>query len=373
MNVAGPEGAHAGSVIAFFVTPHGFGHGGRAAAVMAALNKLDPSLRFEIFTEIPEWFFRESLSGPFVYHPCLTDIGMVQESPLHEDLSATVLRLDEFLPFGRDMLNTLGEQVKRAGCELILCDIAPLGIAVGQRVGIPSVLIENFTWDWIYEGYAREDSRMIRHVAYLHGVFTSVNYHIQTEPVSVYGRADLLTPPVSRTARTPARETRERLGMPGNAHAVLITMGGMKSRHGFLSRLKEQGKVFFVIPGSSDSPAIEDNLVLLPHHSHFFHPDLIDACDAVIGKVGYSTVAEVYDAGVPFGYIPRTRFRESEALTAFARERMNGIEITEERFEDGGWLSDLPKLMALPRIRRNEQNGAAQVARFVYGIKHPIA
>jgi hypothetical protein len=33
----------------------------------------------------------------------------------------------------------------------------------------------------------------------------------------------------------------------------------------------------------------KQNLVLLPHHSGFYHPDLVNASDAVIGKVGYST------------------------------------------------------------------------------------
>jgi hypothetical protein len=340
-----------------------------------AAHQLDPSLRFEIYTEIPEWFFRESLSGLYVYHSWLTDIGMVQETALHEDLAATLRGLDEFLPFDRAELAVLAKQEKRAGCELIVCDIAPLGIAVVQTAGIPSVLVENFTWDWIYEGYAREESQMSRPAAYLRSVFESADYQIQTEPVSVYRPANLLTPPVSLTARTPASEVREKLGVPGDAQAVLITMGGIESQHTFLSRLKEQSHVYFVIPGSGHSSQTEDNLVLLPHHSHFIHPDLINACDNVIGKLGYSTVAEVYDAGVPFGYICRTRFRESEALATFAQARMNGIEIPEARFENGAWLSVLPDLLALPRFRRTEPNGAAQVASFIRGINsnHPIA
>jgi Glycosyl transferase family 1 len=354
--------------IAFFITPHGFGHAGRAAAVMEALHRQDTGIRFEIFTETPEWFFRDSMPGPFGYHTCMTDIGMVQEDPLREDVRATVRRLDEFLPFDPTNLAALAEQVRNTKCELVICDIAPLGIAVARAAAIPSVLIENFTWDWIYEGYAREDSEMKPHAAYLSTVFQSADYHVQTEPVSVYRTSNLLTPPVSRPARTPRSETRTRLQVPSSAQAVLITMGGMRSRHTFLSRLKEQKGIFFVIPGSSGSVLAEDNLVMLPHHSRFFHPDLIAACDAVIGKVGYSTVAEVYDAGVPFGYIPRSRFRESETLTTFAHQRMNGIEISEGRFESGAWLSDLPELLALPRTQRGEANGAAEVANFICEI-----
>ena len=38
---------------------------------------------------------------------------------------------------------------------------------------------------------------------------------------------------------------------------------------------------------------VEKNLILLPHHSVFFHPDLVNASDAVVGKLGYSTLAAV--------------------------------------------------------------------------------
>ena len=36
--------------LAYFISPHGFGHAARAAAVMSALHTQDPALQFEIFT-----------------------------------------------------------------------------------------------------------------------------------------------------------------------------------------------------------------------------------------------------------------------------------------------------------------------------------
>lgn len=357
-----------GTAIAYFVTPHGFGHAGRAAAVMAALREVDPSLAFHVFTKVPEWFFRESVPGPLEYHPYLTDIGLVQASPLREDIPATVARLDEFLPFDAPRLDALADAVTRAACTLIVSDIAPLGIAVAKAARIPSVLVENFTWDWIYEGYADVDGRMSEYARYLSGVFQSADYRVQTEPVTVYQRSDLLTMPVSRRTRESASVVREKLRLPRQDKAVLVTMGGMETRHNFLGRLKDRSGVCFVIPGSSDSLRRDGNLLLLPHHSDFFHPDLINACDAVIGKLGYSTVAEVYSAGVPFGYVPRPQFRESEALAEFARAQMNGVEIPEDQFEVGRWLDKLDEVLAHPRIKRIEPNGAQQVAQFLSGL-----
>jgi len=76
--------------IATFVTPHGFGHAARACAVMEALFRAQPTVRFDIFTKVPRWFFHASLTAPFEVHDLLTDVGLAQCGPLEEDLDETV-------------------------------------------------------------------------------------------------------------------------------------------------------------------------------------------------------------------------------------------------------------------------------------------
>ena len=86
--------------IAYFITPHGYGHAARASAVMSAIHRLDKNTTFDIFTTIPEWFFKDSLQGsPFSYHPWMVDVGFIQTSPLSIDLMATISRLQMFIPF----------------------------------------------------------------------------------------------------------------------------------------------------------------------------------------------------------------------------------------------------------------------------------
>ena len=335
---------------------------------MAALFELAPATRFEIFTKVPHWFFHDSLPDSFGYHSLLTDVGLAQETALHEDVPETVRRLNAFLPFDRRRVERLALKVRRLGCKLVMCDIAPLGIAVAREAGLPSVLVENFTWDWIYQAYVSHDGELSRHSATLRALFDSADYHIQTEPVSDRRTADLTTAPVSRPPRTPARQIRQRLGIADESPAVLVTMGGIPWEYTFVQQVYGRDDVTFIIPGAGERLQVEGNLIRLPHHSPFYHPDLVNASDAVIGKLGYSTLAEVYRAGVPFGYIPRPGFRESPALEAYVQGAMHGLAIGEGQFEDGSWLALVPKLLALPRVRRAGQNGAAQVAGFVKKI-----
>jgi len=352
--------------IAWFISPHGFGHAARSAAVMESLLLLDPSLHIHIFTQVPKWFFEDSLSCAFDYHPVLTDVGLIQKDPLHEDITETIRVLDDFLPFDDALIAGLSRQISDLNCGVIVCDIAPIGIAVAKTSGIASLLIENFTWNWIYEGYRHQNCRIMPHIEYLRHLFESADYHIQTEPVCISSPdANLTTLPISRKLRTHPEIIRKQLNIPHDSKAVLITMGGIEGKYGFLDKLEAYPEVYFVIPGASCLKKIQKRLILLPHHSQFYHPDLVNACDAVIGKVGYSTLAEVWQAGVPFGYVPRPFFPESEKLTRYIEQQMSGMMIEDYEFEAGRWLSTLKELLSMPRTQRNSSDGAVQAARFI--------
>jgi UDP-N-acetylglucosamine:LPS N-acetylglucosamine transferase len=111
--------------------------------------------------------------------------------------------------------------------------------------------------------------------------------------------------------------------------------------------------------------------VLLPHQSSFYHPDLVHASDAVVGKLGYSTLAEVYHSGVPFGYVARTHFPESQPLAHYVKRNMPGVVIEEGDFTSGHWLCQFPELLSLKPIRRRGPNGAKEIASYIGGLLRP--
>ncbi len=356
--------------IACFVTPHGFGHAARASAVMDAIFARWPFVRFEIFTTVPEWFFGQSISAPFHHHPIQTDIGLVQTSPLAFDLSDTVDALDAFLPFADEMLDRLCETLIRQNCSMVLCDIAPMGIAAGKRAGISTVLVQNFTWDWIYENYLDLDQRLYPHIQYLKNWFLKADHLIQTHPECVTRKDAASVPPISRKPGQAPSEVRKRLFLRPGDKMVLITMGGVPDSPGFMEKLAQYGEgVHFIVAGDfPDAPKEglqKGNLVLLPRASNFYHPDLVAASDAVVGKIGYGTLAEVYQAGVPFGYVPRPDFRETPYLCRFARMNLPGLEIGADDYRSGRWLDQLPELLSLPRAPADRVNGADMAAEYI--------
>ncbi len=370
---------------AYFVSSHGFGHGARASAVMAAIAQRDPGVRFEIFTQVPEWFFVESLghSGDrtgavsFGYHSSWTDVGLAQRDSLREDLPATLTQLADHVPFRPQVVDDLAAQVIELGCQTILCDISPLGMAVAKRAGLRSVLIENFTWDWIYAGYADAWPGLHPFIDHFAATFAQADVHIQTRPLCApTDRAALTVCPISRPPRTGREETRRKLGVAPDASLVLVTMGGVTWQHTGLADMARHPHIHFLLPGDhtpGDSAAAPANVHLLAQNSGFYHPDLIQASDAIIGKIGYSTLAEVYHAGLPYGYVPRPQFAESRVLADFVQKEMSGLPIDPHAFAAGRWIDSVPDLLEQPRYSHSQIDGADQVAEFLSCIEYRVS
>jgi hypothetical protein len=335
---------------------------------MEALHGMDETVDFDIFTSVPSWFFETSLTKSFHYHFLVTDVGFVQKTALEADLSETLARLNRFFPLEASMLSALASLLQERQCALAICDIAPMGILASKHAGLRSVLIENFTWDWLYEEYLAEEAGFEKVTLYLKEVFRLADFHVQTEPVCLPGKAHLTTGPVSRRPRLSPEDVKTRLGIPRDAKVVMITMGGIPESYPFVQDMGALPHIYFVLSGLHDNLQVPGNQVCLPHRSEFFHPDLVNASDALIGKLGYSTLAETYFAGVPFGYIGRDHFRESGVLMSFVREDMEGLPIDERDFYSGTFLSSIPRLLSMPRIERPGPNGAEQAARFILDI-----
>ncbi len=353
--------------IAVVISSHGYGHAARAAAVMSAVHQRNPGVCFEIITLVPEWFFAESLPGvAYRYFPFESDIGVVQVTPLSEDLPATVERLKSFLPFNNQRVDFLANYLRQTDCSAVLCDIAPAGIAAAQSARIPSVLIENFTWDWIYAGYLDQENRLGVFLQPLKEMFLASSYRVQTMPVcEPTADADITVFPVARQPRHTREQTRQALGIDARQPVVLITMGGIVQDLRHLQTNTSAGEVVYIIPGGSDMEQREENLIRLPHHHGYFHPDLVHACDLVVGKLGYSTIAEAYHAGVPYLYIPRNHFRETRPLADFVETELAGAPLPEADFFDGSWVNRIAPMLAQAMPKQERRNGADQIADFL--------
>ncbi|MEO8198491.1 MAG: hypothetical protein ABI689_17395 [Thermoanaerobaculia bacterium] len=353
---------------AWFVTPHGFGHAARTAAIVEALGRRLPQVEVELWTSVPSWFFAESLTVPFRRRELACDVGLVQRSPVEEDLPASLAALARFWT-AADQGRTaeVAAAVAASGARCVIADIAPFGLAVARAAGLPSVLVENFTWDWIYEPLAAVEPQFALWAERLRREVARPDLHLQLEPFCRPVAGAQPVPPVARAPRRQSDEIFARLSLPPGDAVVLVSLGGVEHRLSDLAPLAGLRGVTCVIPGACPEERWEGNLRLLPHHSPIHHPDLVAVADVVVGKLGYSTVAETVAAGGRMLYVPRPGFRESAVLERYVGERLPAAAISFAELESGAWVDQLPCLLARPRPSALVSSGAEVAAELIAG------
>ncbi|NOX90351.1 MAG: hypothetical protein GXO77_15165, partial [Calditrichaeota bacterium] len=347
--------------IGFVISSHGYGHAARSCAVMKKLRQQISDVHFVIFTGAPEWFFRDSLpESSFTYISAFTDVGMIQRSPFEEDIEATLSALKDHLPFNDYLIEPMADQLAKKACRFVVCDISAAGILAAKRANLPAVLIENFTWDWIYDFYSRSHPQFEFFAAYLKEIYRKADYHIQAVPFTKRKAGAFRVPPISREPKHTRSQIRKSLNIPTDAPAVLISTGGIPVRHNFPDRLKKLNSVYFIIPHDVNEYRFEDNLIVLPHHSEFYHPDLVLASDAVVCKSGYSTIAEAYRLSKPVVLVKRPSFPESPSIEQFVKDNFHCRMIDPQCFIEGGWIKQISELLKSSSSEGEEgrENGA---------------
>jgi hypothetical protein len=245
----------------------------------------------------------------------------------------------------------------------VLCDIAPLGILVAREAGIPSVLVENFRWDWIYAGYIDEAPELQTYIHYLEQLFSTADLHIQTEPVcEAHPRAALVVPPISRKVHTAPEDLRRQLDIPDDKKIVLVSNSSLLDIKAMCQHLRSLPTLFVLLSGEDEGLVRFSNALILPKST--YHPDLVHLSDAVVAKAGYSTLAEAYHSRSLYAYIPRKRFRESFVLGEFIEQRMGGFAIPPD-LENPAWMDALAVRLESHNPTAAGQNGAAVTAQFI--------
>lgn len=345
--------------LSYFISPHGFGHATRAIAVLLKLQQRIPDLAVHLITSAPRDLFSE-LSIDWTYHQIRCDIGLVQNDAFLPDIPATATVLNDFLPFNKKLLQEC-ESICKTN-SLILSDISPLGVEIADRLDKPGVLIENFTWDWIYT-HLRQAECLHPFIPHLETIYDHTSYRVQTEPLCRKASCDLSCGPIARDPKTDAKKTKREIDS-GNRKVIFMTMGGIPSNLPFVDRLSELDDFFFIVAGQKESCLYGKNVLFLPYNSPFYHPDLIAASDLVVCKSGYSTIAECSISGACVCAIGRPGFAESDFIGKFVQNQLSGTVIDYHDFLSGSWLDRLEAF--LPEGETIiYKNGADDVADFL--------
>ena len=355
------------SRIGVFITSHGFGHATRTCAVLNEISKTR-SCSFIIFSTLPQYFFLQNLNfDSFELVSLKTDVGLVQEGPFAHDLTKTYIELEEFLLFKSSDFQKALTLSRDKELDLIICDISPLGLEVSHRLGIPSVLIENFTWDWIYEAYQKMHSGWSDIIDRISKVYENADLRIQAKPFCLENDNSVKVPPISRSLIRSPDEIRKKLGCDRASKLIILTTGGITKELLLSEKLKVYKNYTFILSGDFKITSRDQNIISLPMSSSIHYPDLVNASNLVVGKVGYGTLAECWATETPLIGCFRNNFRESEVLRKFVKQNIQHKEISIDDFESMNWVSDIQNILSVKSfgVQKANTNGVSLAANHI--------
>lgn len=363
-------------MIVFYISGHGFGHASRDLEVLHAIRRLAPSVPVAVRTAVPAWLFHGAAREPLDVQPLDTDPGLAQIDSLTIDERETVRRAIRFHDRFDERVEAEASWLRRAGAQVVVADVPPLACAAAARAELPSVVVANFTWDWIYrgiEGFERDAPHVLTAIERAYGTAT----HALRLPL--HGGFTAMSAPVRDIPFVARRSTRGRaaaraaLGIGADRPVVLASFGGHGVRMPY-AEVSRDGRLLVVL--TSFEAEANDDARTLPHvrcvrpqemaERHLRYEDLVAAADVVVSKPGYGIVSECIANGTALLYTSRGRMVEYEVFVEQMPRLLRCRYIDQRTLLAGRWTEDVLALMDQPPAPTTAMvNGADVAARFI--------
>jgi len=296
------------------ITPHGYGHAAQVAVVLEALATRCPDLELHLHTDVPRPFLESRIPAPFELHPGSSDFGMRMHSALHIDLEASARDYARLHAQREQALSRLGALLDRIRPDRVLCDVPWLPLCAAAERGIPAFALCSLNWADIYDHYfsARPEAQEL--LAAMRADYRSAQCFLAPEPHMPMPWLDNLETigPLARIGRNRRNEIDAALGTAGR-QLLLVALGGVAGRLPMTDWPRRAERVLLV---PDEWGAVRDDIIPLGRLGMPFI-DVLASSDALIGKLGYGTVAECACNGVPMIHAPRDDWPEEPVLAAW--------------------------------------------------------
>ncbi|KAJ7145105.1 hypothetical protein C8R43DRAFT_1012830 [Mycena crocata] len=137
---------------AYYCSGHGYGHATRVSALAGHLLRLPEPYRPAVYivSSAPKHVFADSVALGALYRNANIDPVIVQPLAYRVDRQQSVAVLKSFISAKDDILRNEQDWLNEIHADCVLSDSAFIGCLAATAVGIPSVLITNFTFDSVY-------------------------------------------------------------------------------------------------------------------------------------------------------------------------------------------------------------------------------
>ena len=354
--------------IAFYISGHGFGHASRQIEIINACARAMPGVRIFIRSSASRLLFDRTVTAGFELDDRPCDTGVVQIDSLRLDEAETIRRA---LEFHRTFDARAGQEaaaLRSHGARFVVSDAPALGCAAAAVAGIPSVVISNFTWDWIYSGYAE-------HLTSAPGLIPAIQRAYRQAAAAwrlpMHGGFETFArisdlPFVARHATRAREETRRTLGLALDRRLALTSFSIYGADGIDFARLDSTRDWDVILTGNGAPPPsrVGTHYVHEPslYGAGLRYEDLVAACDVVVTKPGYGIISECIANGTALVYTSRGRFVEYDVLVRAMPLYLRCAYLDQQALFGGRWRAALDAALDTPPPSEKPKTDGADVA-----------
>jgi hypothetical protein len=351
-----------------YVSGHGYGHATRVAEVLRVVREREPRLGITVVSSAPAGLFHAVVKEPLEVRTLECDVGLVQKDALTLDAGATAQHWKEFHAGNGDRVDAEWRWLHHAGARVILGDVPPLAFEAAAEVGVPSIALANFSWDWIYRHMARELAALTAAADWAAAAYARAGLLLRLPfagDLSAFPKA-VDIPLIARRPRVARPEVRRLLGL-GAGPVALVSFGGV-GLGSFAPRvLAGIAEVQFVGVGLPGPAPPNVRLVTGAEMAALGlrYEDVVGAADVVVTKPGYGIVSDAIGAGVRIVYTERGDFPEYPILVAGMARHVPSAHVSNLDLMTGNLREPLRAVLAQPVPPPPDLSGAAAAAEWL--------
>ncbi|CAO3671920.1 hypothetical protein G6F70_003648 [Rhizopus microsporus] len=387
-------------IFCFYVSGHGWGHATRAIQIILDILKLPAHHKVYVISPASDFIFQGVIKQGAIYRQADIDPGVVQPLPYTVDRHQTISNLKSFLSRRTSILDQEAEWLKEVKADCVICDAPFLPCAAAAKVGIPAAISSNFTFDEVFMGLCEGDeldeeikcmvqqtiddyrhadllirlpgairipsfdnaASLVPHTPFsattfadahkkgvangkVHLPCTSVSNVQRQHPLPGFVRRIIDVPLVFRKYQTPREQVLEQVGIPKEIYQthkiLLLSFGGQLLANGKWGNNPLPPGWICIVCAAPDSIEMPPGFYRAAKDAYV--PDLTNACDVLLGKLGYGTCSECIGHRVPFVYVSRPQFIEEHGLLKLMKDQGSAVELSRQDFESGNWADAITK------------------------------
>jgi len=310
-NAISEQGPRAGApLIVVYVSGHGFGHAMRMGCVLHRVHELAPDARIVVRGAAPPWAY-PSITDVVELQ---TDVGVLQKDSLSTSVDETIICAAAFERTRPALVASECAALRESAPAIVVGDIPPLAFDVGAGLGVPTIALGNFAWDWIYANLGSSLPEVSEIVSSIRRSEQRAHLLLRLPLHAEMSAFPLVedVPFIARVSRVERDTVRRALGIPLERPVALLSFGGFDLPRLDLRAFARTPEITFVTTLTSPAELPPNMVCCDPDVRHY--ETIIAACDVAIVKPGYGIISDCIANRVPMIFATRPSFPEEQSL-----------------------------------------------------------